>query len=64
MKSLTPENLALATALWIAFVGGLFVLRKIVPGPTRKGQLLRDGTKLTLSRSYRQKLQELFGNAL
>jgi two-component system, LytTR family, response regulator len=26
--------------------------------------LLRDGTKLTLSRSYRQKLQELFGNAL
>jgi two-component system LytT family response regulator len=25
--------------------------------------LLRDGTKLTLSRSYRQKLQELFGNA-
>jgi len=26
--------------------------------------LLHDGTKLTLSRSYRQKLQELFGNAL
>jgi two-component system, LytTR family, response regulator len=26
--------------------------------------LLRDGTRLTLSRSYRQKLQDLFGNAL
>jgi two-component system LytT family response regulator len=26
--------------------------------------LLRDGTKLTLSRGYRQKFQELFGNAL
>jgi two-component system LytT family response regulator len=26
--------------------------------------LLRDGTKLTLSRSYRQKLQDLFGNTL
>ena len=26
--------------------------------------LLRDGTKLTLSRGYRQKLQDLFGNAL
>ncbi|HYT90335.1 MAG TPA: LytTR family DNA-binding domain-containing protein [Gemmataceae bacterium] len=26
--------------------------------------LLRDGTKLTLSRSYRQKLQDHFGNAL
>jgi two-component system LytT family response regulator len=26
--------------------------------------LLRDGTKLTLSRSYRQKLHELFGNTL
>jgi two-component system LytT family response regulator len=26
--------------------------------------LLRDGTKLTLSRGYRQKLQELFGSAL
>ncbi len=26
--------------------------------------LLRDGTRLTLSRSYRQKVQELFGNGL
>jgi two-component system LytT family response regulator len=26
--------------------------------------LLRDGTRLTLSRSYRQKLQDLFGNTL
>jgi two-component system LytT family response regulator len=26
--------------------------------------ILRDGTQLTLSRSYRQKLQDFFGNAL
>src|SRR5262249_37429291 len=26
--------------------------------------LLKDGTQLTLSRSYRQKLQDLFGNAI
>ena len=45
VNSLTPENLALATALWFAFVGGLFLLRKIVPGPIHKGQLLRDGTQ-------------------
>ncbi|HEX8952377.1 MAG TPA: hypothetical protein VF945_11060, partial [Polyangia bacterium] len=47
MNSLTPENLARAAALWIAFVGGLFVLRKLVPGPLRQGQLLRDGTRKT-----------------
>ncbi|MGZ3428547.1 MAG: hypothetical protein ACXVCV_17965 [Polyangia bacterium] len=45
MSSLTAENLARATALWIAFVGGLFVLRKVVPGPMHRGQLLRDDTR-------------------
>jgi Delta14-sterol reductase len=49
MRSITPSNLAWATALWFAFVGGLFILRKVVPGPVRQGQLLRDGTR----RSYR-----------
>jgi Delta14-sterol reductase len=45
MKSITPENLALAAAMWVGFVGGLFVLRKVVPGPVRLGQPLRDGTR-------------------
>ena len=47
VRSLTVENLATATALWVAFVGGLVRLRKLVPGPLRQGQLLRDGTRKT-----------------
>src|SRR5262245_10269147 len=47
MQSLTSANLAIATAIWMAFVGGLFILRKLVPGPLRQGQLLRDGTRKT-----------------
>src|SRR5262249_30303530 len=45
MSSFTLDNLALATALWLGFVGGLFFLRKVVPGPARQGQLLHDGTR-------------------
>jgi delta14-sterol reductase len=44
---MTLENLASAAALFVGFVGALFVLRKIVPGPLRQGQPLRDGTRKT-----------------
>ncbi|HEY2749702.1 MAG TPA: hypothetical protein VGL86_34010, partial [Polyangia bacterium] len=44
---MTMEDLGRATALWVAFVGGLFVLRKIVPGKMHEGQLLKDGTRKT-----------------
>lgn len=45
MQSITGENLGIAAILYLGFVGGLFVLRKIVPGPVRQGQVLRDGTR-------------------
>jgi delta14-sterol reductase len=45
MNQLTPPNLALATAIWLAFVGGLFLARKLVPGRIHRGQPLRDGTR-------------------
>ena len=45
MEPITIESLGRATALWVGFVGGLFLLRKIVPGKVHLGQTLRDGTK-------------------
>src|SRR5262245_47327969 len=47
MSSITPESLLRATALYLGFVGALFVLRKYVPGPLAQGQQLRDGTRKT-----------------
>lgn len=45
MHSLSIETLVQAALIWIGFVGGLFVLRKVVPGPLKEGQLLKDGTR-------------------
>lgn len=45
MQSLTPNNLAQAAAIYLGFVGALFVGRKLLPGPIRQGQQLRDGTR-------------------
>jgi delta14-sterol reductase len=45
MNAITPESLVRAAALYLGFVGALFVLRKIVPGPSREGQKLRDGSR-------------------
>lgn len=45
MQPITVENLGKAAALWLGFVGALFVLRRLVPGSVRLGQLLRDGTR-------------------
>lgn len=44
MEWLTIENLTAAAALWLGFVGGLFLLRKTVPGRVRRGRVLADGT--------------------
>lgn len=44
MEWFTIENLAGATGLWLGFVGGLFLLRKNVPGPLVQGRTLADGT--------------------
>src|SRR5258706_8829073 len=45
MNQITPLNLAVAAGLWLLFVAALFVGRKLVPGPVRQGQPLRDGTR-------------------
>jgi delta14-sterol reductase len=45
MNSLTTHNLAVAAALWLAFVAALFVGRKWMPGAVHSGQPLRDGTR-------------------
>jgi delta14-sterol reductase len=45
MKSITTENLVMASALWLGFFVVLFVLRIVVPGPVHHGQLLKDGTR-------------------
>ncbi len=44
---MTPESLGRAAALYLGFVAALFVLRKILPGPTQQGQQLRDGSRKT-----------------
>ncbi len=49
MQSITVEKVGIAAAIYCGFVAALFVLRKLVPGPLRQGQLLRDGTR----KSYR-----------
>src|SRR2546429_9307304 len=45
MKSMTIENLMMASALWLGFLALLFVLRIVVPGPVHHGQKLADGTR-------------------
>jgi Delta14-sterol reductase len=45
--SLTPQNLALAAAIWVAFVGGIFLLRIVLPGKLHTGQKLKDGSRRT-----------------
>lgn len=45
MTSITIENLARAAAIYVGFVAALFVLRKVVPGPVRQGQPLKDGSR-------------------
>jgi delta14-sterol reductase len=47
MQSITLESIGKAAALYLGFVATLFVLRKLVPGPRRQGQQLRDGTRKT-----------------
>ncbi len=47
MASLTVSQLGRAAALYLGFVAALFVLRKLVPGPRKQGQPLRDGTRKT-----------------
>jgi delta14-sterol reductase len=42
---MSAHSLFWAALYWSVFVGALFVLRKIVPGPMRQGQQLRDGTR-------------------
>lgn len=42
---MNARDLAVAAAIFFGFVGGLFLLRKVVPGPTRLGQPLPDGTR-------------------
>jgi len=45
LASLTPENLSLAAAIWCAFIGGIFLLRVLVPGKIHQGQKLKDGSR-------------------
>lgn len=49
MESITPATLLQSAAIYLGFVGTLFLLRKLLPGPVRQGQPLRDGTR----KSYR-----------
>lgn len=49
MEPITPATLLQSAAIYLGFVGTLFVLRKVLPGPVRQGQPLRDGTR----KSYR-----------
>ena len=49
VSTLTPANLSLAAAIWLAFVGGIFVLRIVLPGKVHLGQKLKDGSR----RSYK-----------
>ncbi len=45
MQWLTAQNLAEAAGLLLGLIAGLFILRKVVPGPLREGQVLPDGTR-------------------
>ncbi len=49
VSTLTPANLSFAAAIWLAFVGGIFVLRIVLPGTVHLGQKLKDGSR----RSYK-----------
>lgn len=42
---ITAHRLLTATALYLGFVAALGLARKLVPGPLKQGQLLRDGTR-------------------
>jgi delta14-sterol reductase len=46
-SSLNPADLALAAAIFCGFVGGIFLLRIVLPGKIHEGQKLRDGTRKT-----------------